>query len=100
MSSQAPRPAASTQNAGFIFVLLLLAIIGGDYYVLMHGPEIAEAQRVELVQAAEAPAAELTPKQRLAATTARIAERQRRARIAKAAAAASPVIGEGARAAQ
>jgi TraM recognition site of TraD and TraG len=96
MSSPAPRPAASTPNAGFIFVLLLLAIIGGDYYVLMHGSEIAEARNAQLVQTAEAPAESLTPKQRLAATTARIAERQRQARIAKAAAAAGPVIGEGA----
>ncbi|UOQ83292.1 hypothetical protein [Hymenobacter sp. 5414T-23] len=89
MSSPAPRPAASTQNAGFIMILLLLAIIGGDYYVLMHGSELAKARRVQLVQAAEAPAESLTPKQRLAATTARIAERQRQARIAKAAAAAA-----------
>ncbi|MBO2033465.1 type IV secretory system conjugative DNA transfer family protein [Siccationidurans ginsengisoli] len=95
MSSPAPRPAASIQNAGFIMVLLL-TIIGGDYYVLMHGPELAEARRVQLVQAAEAPAESLTPRQRLSATTARIAERQRQARIAKAAAAAGPVIGEGA----
>ena len=96
MSNQAPWPAASTQNAGFIIVLLLLAIIGGDYYVLMHGPEIAKARRTRLVQAAGIPADSLTPKERLAATTARIAERQRQARIAKAEAAASPVIGEGA----
>ncbi|GAA4394151.1 TraM recognition domain-containing protein [Hymenobacter koreensis] len=87
MTSQAPRPAAGTQGAGLFVVLLLLAIIGGDYYVLLHGPEIAEARRAQLIQAAGIPADSLTPKERLAATT---------ARIAKAEAAARSVIGEGA----
>ncbi|WP_426491461.1 hypothetical protein [Hymenobacter sp. 102] len=95
MTSQAPRPAAGTQGAGLFVVLLLLAIIGGDYYVLLHGPEIAEARRAQFIQAAGIPADSLTPKERLAATTARIAERQRQARIAKAEAAARPVVGEG-----
>jgi hypothetical protein len=96
MTSQAPRPATNTQGAGLFVVLLLLAIIGGDYYVLLHGPEIAEARRAQLIQAAGIPADSLTPKERLAATTARIAERQRQARIAKAEAAARPAVGEGA----
>lgn len=80
--------------------------------MLMHGPEIAQARlaqhTTELAQrkaqqeatslipgaAPSAAAAEtLTPKQRLAATMARIAEQKRRERIAKAQEAAAPVVG-------
>ena len=114
MTTHSPRPAAGTQNVGLIFGLLLLAIIGGDYYVLMHGPRIAQARlaqrTTELAQqkaqqgatslvpgaAPSAAAAEnLTPKQRLAATMARIAEQKRQERIAKAQEASAPVVGEG-----
>ena len=115
MSNSAPRPAAGTQNAGLIFGLVLLAIIGGDYYVLMHGPEIRQArlaqrttqlaqekaqrEAVRLVPGtapSAAAAGNLTPKQRLAATMARIAEEKRQERIKKAQEAAAPVTGAGA----
>ena len=114
MTNSAPRPAAGTQNAGLIFGLVLLAIIGGDYYVLMHGPEIAQARLAQrTTQLAQqkaqreatsvvpgaapsaAAAGDLTPKQRLAATMARIAEQKRQERIRKAQEAAAPVVGEG-----
>ncbi|MCR5890858.1 hypothetical protein LRS06_24335 [Hymenobacter sp. J193] len=50
MSSQPPRAAPNTQNVGLIFALLLLAIIGGEYYTLLHRDEIAQARAVQLTQ--------------------------------------------------
>ncbi|MET4108996.1 TraM recognition domain-containing protein [Hymenobacter sp. UYP22] len=92
MSSQPPRAAPNTQNVGLIFALLLLAIIGGEYYTLLHRDEIAQARTVQLTQP-EIKA--LTPKEKLAARIAAINERQRQRKIAKAQLEAAQVVGEG-----
>ncbi len=94
MSNQPSRSAANPQSAGLIFLLLILALIGGDYYTLLHGPEIAQASAAQL---AEAPtAAALTPKERFEARIAALREAQRLERIAKVRQAAGAVTGPGA----
>ena len=50
MAAQVSKPAGGSLGGGLIFVLLLLALIGGDYYTLLHGQEIAEARAAELTQ--------------------------------------------------
>jgi hypothetical protein len=74
MSNQAPKPASSLQNAGLAFVVVMLAIIGGEYYTLLHRQEIAEARAVQL---AEPEIAALSPQEKFAARRAAFAEQQR-----------------------
>jgi hypothetical protein len=74
MSNQAPKPASSLQNAGLAFVVVMLAVIGGEYYTLLHRQEIAEARAVQL---AEPEIAALSPQEKFAARRAAFAEQQR-----------------------
>ncbi|MFD1875502.1 TraM recognition domain-containing protein [Hymenobacter bucti] len=74
MSSPTPKPAGNAQNTGLIFVLLILAIIGGEYYTLLHGQEVAEARAVQF---AEPEIVALSPQEKLAARKAAFAEQQR-----------------------
>lgn len=50
MTTPASRPAASPQGAGFFFVFLIFALIGGDYYTLINRQEIAKLRAKQLTQ--------------------------------------------------
>ncbi len=50
MTTPSSRPAASPQSAGFFFVFLIFALIGGDYYTLINKQEIAELRAKQLTQ--------------------------------------------------
>lgn len=80
MSSPGPKSAASPQSAGLIFILVILAIIGGEYYTLMHSQEIAEARAVQL---AEPEIVALSPKEKFEARKAKFAEEHRQRLLAR-----------------
>jgi len=82
MTSPTPKLASSPINVGLLFALLILLLIGGEYYTLLNGEQIAIARAVQLTPSSEI--AELTPQEKLAARIAAIKEKQRQRKLAKA----------------
>ncbi|GAC1373976.1 MAG: hypothetical protein NVSMB30_16420 [Hymenobacter sp.] len=90
MSSQAPRPAANTQNI-LLLLGLLLGLLAGEWYVLQHPAELAAARAA---QRQEQSGPVLTPAQRLAARLVVVNQERVEARRARLQQRATPIIGK------
>ena len=93
MTTQAPRPAANTQNIGLIFGLFIIALLAGEWYTLQHQLDIAVAQAAQRAVATAGP--ELTPGQRLAARMVVINRERAAAQRARLHRPVAPVLGQG-----
>ena len=93
MSSQAPPPAANTQNILLLLGLLLLGLLAGEWYVLQHPAELAAARAT---QRQEQAGPVLTLAQRLAARLVVVNQERAEARRARLRRQAAPAVGEAA----
>jgi hypothetical protein len=80
MSSPTPKP-ASGGSIGLIIGLLLLVLLGGEYYMLQHTQDVAQARAMMEAQEAEPKLKALTPQEkldaRIAAAKIRMEERRK-----------------------
>ncbi len=93
MTTQAPRPAASTQNIGLLFGLFIIALLAGEWYTLRHQLDITVALAAQQTQAKTSP--DFTPGQRLAARIVVINRERAAAQRARLHRPVTPVVGQG-----